>query len=122
MLTLLALVGCVAQVSIDDDPDLDGLRDVREVALGSDPAVPDSDGDGYLDGEEADQYTNPVDAEDHPYQAGWPMGACRNEIEGEGFEDGMIAPNFAMLDQFGETVRLHDFCEQAVYIVFAAFW
>jgi hypothetical protein len=36
----------------EGDPDWDGLSDVDEEALGLDPAKPDTDGDGVLDGDE----------------------------------------------------------------------
>jgi hypothetical protein len=124
MVPLLALFagGCVAQVDIDDDPDQDGLRDVDEVRLGSDPVNPDSDGDGYRDGDEATAYADPANADDHPLEGGWPMSACRNDIEGEGFGVGQVSQDFALMDQFGETVHLHDFCDKVVFVVFAAFW
>jgi len=122
LLPLLFAGGCVAQVDIDDDPDGDGLADVDEVRLGADPGNPDSDGDGYLDGAEAAAYANPADAADHPLEGGWAMGACRNDLEGEGNAVGQIAQNFGLMDQFGETVHLHDFCDKIVFVTFAAFW
>ncbi len=42
------------------DTDEDGLSDLREVELGTDPNNPDSDGDGYLDGEEVSGGYNPL--------------------------------------------------------------
>ncbi len=52
----------------DLDTDRDGLPDVVETALGTDPLNPDTDGDGVLDGEETvpgrDGYvTDPLDAD-----------------------------------------------------------
>ncbi len=123
LLTLsLPLVGCLADVDVDVDPDKDGLADADEAALGSDPGVPDSDGDGYTDGDEASQHTNPIDAEDHPYAGGWKIGACRDDIEATGTGEGDVSNDFELMDQFGEMVRLHDFCDNVVYVVFAAFW
>jgi hypothetical protein len=47
-----------------------------------------------------------------PYMGGWPVGTCQDDIvPGSG-----IAQDFTGLDQFGETVRLYDFCNQAVVI------
>jgi len=43
-------------VQADVDTDLDGLTDVREAELGTDPALADTDGDGLLDGEEVDEF------------------------------------------------------------------
>jgi hypothetical protein len=43
------------------DTDKDGLPDMRETQLGTDPANPDTDGDGLFDKEEVDVYkTNPL--------------------------------------------------------------
>ena len=39
------------------DSDSDRLADADELALGTDPANPDSDGDGYYDGDEAETWT-----------------------------------------------------------------
>ncbi|MDP2311460.1 MAG: hypothetical protein Q8P41_01030 [Pseudomonadota bacterium] len=120
-LPLLISVGCIADVTIDLDGDGDGLVDSQEAEVGSDPGKPDSDDDGYTDGEEYTSNTSPVDAADKPYQNGWQIDACRNDIESTGSEVGDIAANFALGDQFGETVRLHDFCNQVVMVVGAGF-
>lgn len=119
---LLLSIGCVAQVDINDDPDADGLSDGDELRLGSNPSVADSDDDGYADGAEAAVGADPADPADHPFQAGWQMDACRNSIESTGNADGQVAENFALMDQFGETVHLHDFCDQVVYVNFSAMW
>jgi hypothetical protein len=45
----------------DPDDDNDGLADVDELNLGSDPFVADTDGDGLLDGEEVNVHgTDPI--------------------------------------------------------------
>lgn len=119
--TLLLATGCIADVTYDVDGDGDGLLDSEEVDLGSDPAVPDSDGDGYDDGDEVAQHTSPVDEADKPYQLGWRIDACRNDIEPSGVGVGDVAENYSWGDQFGETVKLHDFCDQVVLVVGAGF-
>lgn len=43
------------------DVDQDGLPDLAEFIVGTDPLNPDSDGDGILDGAELDQGSNPLD-------------------------------------------------------------
>jgi hypothetical protein len=111
------LIGCIADVNIDVDGDGDGLLDSDEIALGSDPAKTDSDDDGFDDGVEFDANTNPADAADKPYQAGWPINSCRNDLTASGTEPGDVIENYAMVDQFGETVRVHDFCNQVVMLV-----
>ena len=88
------------------------------------PLNGDADSDGYLDFAEEDGNTDPADAADHPYKAGWPIDACRYDLPdaGTGTGVGDVAANFALTDQFGETVRLHDFCGQAILIESSAYW
>lgn len=121
LLPLLLSVGCIADVKLDLDGDGDGLVDSEEAEVGSDPGKADSDGDGYTDGDEYAANTSPVDADDMPYQAGWPIDACRHDIVSTGAAEGDVAGNFALPDQFGETVRLHDFCDQVVLVMGAGF-
>lgn len=115
------LFGCVADVKLDLDGDGDGLVDSQETEVGSDPGNPDSDADGFTDGVEYDSHTSPVDDADKPYQEGWQIDACRHDIESTGVEEGDIAADFALPDQFGETVHLHDFCDQVVLVMGAGF-
>ncbi|MBE2223801.1 MAG: protein kinase [Anaerolineae bacterium] len=46
------------------DNDKDGIANTDEIALGTDPDNPDSDGDGFNDGKEQQQGTNPLDRGD----------------------------------------------------------
>lgn len=51
-------------VEPEADSDRDGLSDVRETQLGTDPNNPDTDGDGLFDKEEVDVYkTNPLNGD-----------------------------------------------------------
>lgn len=120
-LTLLA-TGCLAEVKFDADSDGDGLSDASEASLGSDPGNPDSDGDTWLDGEEAESNTDPINPDDHPYTGGWAIGDCRADVESTGNAEGEVANDFSLMDQYGEMVSLHSFCDRVVYMVFAAFW
>ncbi len=44
-----------------EDPDRDGLTNLQEFQLGTDPTNPDTDGDGLSDGDEVNKYhTNPL--------------------------------------------------------------
>jgi hypothetical protein len=44
-----------------EDPDHDGLTNLQEFQLGTDPNNPDTDGDGLIDGDEVNKYhTNPL--------------------------------------------------------------
>ena len=120
--TALLATGCFAEVKLDADADGDGLLASEEAALGTDPANPDSDDDGWSDGDEAAQHTDPLLDTDKPYAGGWTIGACRDDVEPTGNAAGQVANDFALTDQFGDTVHLHDFCDRVVWLVFAAFW
>ena len=126
MVLPLLLGACAPGDESGTDPDIDsdgdGLLDSQELALGTDPDVTDSDGDGTDDGDEVAENTSPTDAEDYPYLGGWPIGACRDEIEPTVNEEGDVAEDFSLLDQFGQQVRLHSFCDRTVFLVGAAFW
>jgi hypothetical protein len=62
--------------------------------------------------------TDPVS----PYTGGWTVGACADSIRATGNRVGQVSQDFALLDQYGDTVYLHDFCDRVVWLVFAAFW
>ncbi len=112
LLPCLLLVGCaVPTVDLPFDSDRDGLLDDEEFDFGTDPAIPDSDADGWLDGAETSSFTDPLDPEDHPYAGGWPIGACRHSIDGTGWSDGFVVNNTSHADQYGDIVKIHDFCE-----------
>ena len=127
LLIPLGLVGglascATAEVDMPFDSDEDGLMDTEEAELGLDPYAQDSDGDSYLDPEELEAGTDPTDPESHPYLGGWPMDPCADTTTGTGSSEGDVADNFELVDQFGETVSLYDFCDHAVLLVTAAFW
>jgi hypothetical protein len=113
------LVGCVpAEVDVPLDLDADGL-----LVGDPDPEDEDADDDGHLDGDEVDAGTDPTDANSHPYKGGWAIdAACKDDIESTGNEVGDIAEDFEGTDQFGETVRLHDFCGKTILLTSGAFW
>lgn len=117
-----ACAAAEVDMPFDGDSDGDGLLNSEEDELGTDPSKADSDDDGWEDLLELDGNTDPLASNDHPYTGGWTIDACRHDIEGEAVEVGSIAPQFELLDQHGDTVRLHDFCNQAVLIVFGAGW
>jgi peroxiredoxin len=106
----------------DEDDDGDGLTNGEEDALGTDRGERDTDGDGYDDGEEVDGHTDPTERQDHPYAGGWPIDACRDEISPTGNGIGQITSDFALLDQHGEEVRVHDFCGKEVLLLSSAMW
>jgi hypothetical protein len=102
------------------DSDSDGLSDGDEVSLGTDPTSEDTDGDGYSDGEETT--TDPTDPDSHPYAGGWEIDAGCDSLSVTGNSPGQVTSDFALTDQFGEQVHLHDFCGKAVLLVSSAFW
>lgn len=57
-----------------------------------------------------------------PYQGGWDIGDCQDDIVASGTQIGQVVPDFQLTDQFGDTVRLYDFCHKAVFITDGAFW
>lgn len=121
----LLLFGCGAsKVEVPLDEDEDGILDEEEEALGCDPNDPDTDDDGWLDGEEVNGNTDPTNPSDHPYTGGWPIDDCRHDLPaaGTGNEVGAVAADFALTDQFGDTLRLHDFCGKAIIVDASAMW
>jgi hypothetical protein len=56
------------------------------------------------------------------YAGGWPEDACRDDISPTGDRAGDIANNWTRMDQFGEQIALHDFCDHTVLVVGSAFW
>ncbi|MEX0568307.1 MAG: hypothetical protein Q6363_003995, partial [Candidatus Njordarchaeota archaeon] len=52
------------------DSDMDGLYNIEEYELGTDPKNSDTDGDGFSDKEEIDAGTDPLDPDSHPF-TGW---------------------------------------------------
>lgn len=106
------------RLGLDDtraDTDEDGLDDNVELEeTNTDPLHPDSDGDGYLDGDEVTEDRDPNDADDVIYVGGWPYVSDKDAIGGQS-EDGMFregerVPRLGpMPDQFGDDVDLYDF-------------
>jgi peroxiredoxin len=120
------LVGCGGDAGAlegsTNDSDGDGLTNAQEAELGSNPDDADTDNDGYDDGAEVFNNTDPLNAYDHPYQGGWAIDSCRDSVDGIGNRPGEVATDFSLEDQFGDTVRLHDFCGKTVLIASAAEW
>jgi len=57
----------VPGMSGDADPDQDGLTNVQEIALGTDPLNIDTDGDTFSDGDEVASGTDPLDPLSYPH-------------------------------------------------------
>ena len=56
------------------------------------------------------------------YTGGYNVNLCSSEPQATGYGVGQVAGDFTLVDQFGETVRLSDFCGNAVLLVAATFW
>lgn len=52
------------------------------------------------------------------YELGWPVDSCSVDMpdEGTGYAVGDTMPQYTAKAQTGETVKLHDFCNQVVYL------
>ncbi len=133
-LSLLPLlsVGCIFSVDTDDDgltnreekqlgtdieipdSDGDGILDGEEVNTTlTDPTLDDTDGDGYLDGDEVAEDSDPNDADSVIYKGGWPYFSDKDDIQGQNngsFEVGRRLLRMSeMVDQYGDQVDLFDF-------------
>lgn len=92
----------------------------------------DTTGDGDTDGDGTDTDTDTEGEElgcnvESPYMGGWDIGCCQDEIVPNGWspgavQAGTIMPDWTFNDQFGEAVRLYDFCHEAIYFEYVALW
>ena len=99
-----------------EDADGDGLDGCAEEALGTDPALADSDEDGFSDGDEADCVSDPLDASQVCYSCGW-AHSDPGTLGAVGPDVGDTIENLGVYDQCGEEVKLWDFA-QAYHILF----
>lgn len=111
---------------VDDDggPMGDGADDVPDPDDGHGDDLPDPDDgmddDGTGDGPAADDGDEgPMES---PYIGGWDVGDCQSDIVATGSGVGDVIPDFSLLDQNGDMVRLYDFCHKAVWLIEGAFW
>jgi len=95
------------------DTDEDGLDDKTEVELQTDPLMSDTDEDGYTDFEENHAGTDPTDAASVIYKGGWPYNVHKDEMEDPGWDtepaNGTTLPEYIAMDQHEEMVNLYDF-------------
>lgn len=119
-------------IELEDDDDADddgndGESDGGPVGTddGGDSGGSDGPGDDGPSEDEGDSGDDgdPVDEPPgSPYAGGWDIGTCQDQISPTGTGVGQVVPDFLLYDQFGDQVRLYDFCHEAVYIVAGAFW
>ncbi len=93
LIFLLALFALPVRADDDTDSDGDGLTDIDEAAIGTDPAQIDSDGDTLTDGQETDLGTDPLvpdsdgDGLDDALEIGWTDPASV-DTDSDGLTDG----------------------------------
>ncbi|UCG05098.1 MAG: hypothetical protein JSV83_14365, partial [Desulfobacterales bacterium] len=102
--------------NVDEDDDNDGLSDQEEVVLyGTDPLNPDSDGDGFTDGDEIGNGTDPMDPYSMPQSFSLEIGEItvdhnwiRVEFQ-ETFEDPIvIAKSFSINGRDPGVIRIRN--------------
>jgi len=109
----VALSGCAAEDAGSGAADTSGPGDGSAADT---PSIPDTTpAIGEEDASTPDAAT--VEAVSR-----WPVGACDDQPAGTGVAVGDIAMAFEMLDQHGQMVRLHDFCDKTILLVGSAFW
>ncbi len=107
----------------DPDSDDDALVDGAEVALGTDPLDADSDDDTYRDGDEAFEGTDPLDAASRIYVGYWPYYRDKEALFDPGWSEGGVREGGRMWrleapDQFGDVVDVFDLAGHGRPVVF----
>ena len=74
------------------------------------------------DGIADDGSDDDVGPEPHEYIGGYPSNPCDTVPTATGYGVGDISPDFALVDQHGEEVRLSDFCGSVVLLDTSAYW
>ncbi|WP_106395867.1 TlpA family protein disulfide reductase [Enhygromyxa salina] len=96
------------------DSDEDGLSDVEEEMLGTDPNSKDTDEDNYWDSWEVWEGTDPLDLNSRIYQGFWPYYPNKDDLEQGSWATSTTAtgspfPRAEFLDQHGDSVDIYDF-------------
>lgn len=108
------LVDSTDPYPFDADIDLDWLNDLEERVAHTLSDDPDTDDDGYLDGDEVLVGTDPTDTLSVIYLGGWPFYREKDTALGTGpftgpLQTGQPFPRHVDFDQFGQLVDLYDF-------------
>lgn len=96
------------------DTDEDGLTDIEEAEIGTDPNVKDTDDDGYWDSWEVWEGTDPLDPASKIYTGDWPYNPDKDDLEQGSFgsattQVGSKFPRATFIDHWGEEVDNYDF-------------
>lgn len=57
-----------------------------------------------------------------PPDNGWPQAEPPEDLQGEGWEVGEVAPDFRLVDQFGDTVSLWQFYGDVILVDVSTMW
>lgn len=87
-----------------------------------DSAADDAGGDTMGDDAGADSGEVGDGPPESPYQGGWDIGDCQNDIPAPTNDPGGTIEDLTFTDQYGDVVRLYDFCHKAILLVEGAFW
>ena len=93
---------------------------------GDKPSADWDEGGSAGGGAPTDPFGNPGEEtedipEESPYTGGWPYDSCRDNLESTGMAEGDVILDVTLLDQYGEDIRLHDFCNHTILIEHAGF-
>jgi hypothetical protein len=107
---------------MDGDADADAdAGDADADADAGDADAGDGDGDGDPTGEPECDGTS-------PYMGGWDIGCCQDDVAPQngwspgGVHVGTIMPDWTLTDQFGEALRMYDFCHETIWFEYVALW
>lgn len=122
LLAVFAFLPACGELGIEEpeplvDTDGDGLFDVFEEEISTDPTLADTDLDGFSDFDEWAAYCDPTDVEDYEYQGGWDHQPYPLDLEGNGYEWGSTVYNFQLPDRLGQQISLYTFYGNVVEIV-----
>lgn len=111
----------------------DGVDGIVDGETGMEEEAGDGDGDPMGgdgdpgDGDPTDTGEPPACDGTSPYMGGWDIGCCQDEMVPNGWAPGgvhvgTIMPDWTLTDQFGEAVRMWDFCHDAIWFEYVALW
>ena len=136
----LTLIGCFEPQpqyinTKDDDSDSgdnsgDGTHENQDSNQDDNPNGSTSESDSSGNNSDNSNNTNEEPEHQEPssepelptYSGGYNVNLCSPETQATGYAVGQVAGDFELIDQYGENLRLSDFCGNTVLLVAAAFW
>ncbi len=131
---LLSFVGCFEPQpqyinTKDDNPDSEedsegNIQENQNDNTNGSTSEPDSGSNNSDNSDNSEsEYQEPSSEPELPiYSGGYNVNLCSPEVQSTGYAVGQVAGDFELIDQYGENLRLSDFCGNAVLLVAAAFW